>query len=81
VACPCVDADHFYHPRTETFCLVSFLARKKKKLASIASIFFLSLQESLPNKKFCPRVVKNYEHQHKGKPLTRGKSQDAVTSM
>jgi hypothetical protein len=25
--------------------------------------------------------VKNYQHQHKGKPLTRGKSEDAVISM
>jgi hypothetical protein len=67
--------------KAKTFCLASFLARKKNEACHLASIFFLSVQESSPKKSFCFRMMKNYQHQHKGKPHTQEKSQDAATSM
>jgi hypothetical protein len=64
----------FQHPRTETFRLVSFLASK-------ASVLSFLCKKAHQTKGFCPTMVKNFQHQHKGKPHTREKSQDAVTSM
>jgi hypothetical protein len=53
VACLCADADDSSHPKTKTFCMASFLARKKDS-CNLASAFF-SLQERSPNKKFLPQ--------------------------
>jgi hypothetical protein len=69
----------FHHSKAKTFCLASFLAREKMRLPSRKRLF-LSMQESLPNS-FCFRMMKNCQHQHKGKPHTQEKSQDAATSM
>ncbi len=43
----------FHHPKAKTFCLASFLTRKKIMLATSQAYFF-SLQESLPNNTFLP---------------------------
>jgi hypothetical protein len=39
------------------------------------------VQESSPNKKFLLYDDEKCQHQHKGKPQTQDKSQDAATSM
>jgi hypothetical protein len=54
--------------------------KKKIRLAISQTSLCLSLQESSPNKNFC-FMMKNCQHQHKGKPHTQKKSQDAATSM
>ncbi len=59
------DADDFIILRKKIFFLASFLARKLKEA------FFW--QESLTNKKFCLRMMKNCQHQHKGKSHTQEK--------
>jgi hypothetical protein len=70
----------FHSSEAKTFCLGSFLARKKRGLPSRKRLF-LSVQESSSNKKFCFRTMKNCQHQHKGKTHTKEKSQDVATSM
>jgi hypothetical protein len=42
----------FHYSKAKNFCLASFLARKKNEACHLASVFFLSVQESSPNKKF-----------------------------
>jgi hypothetical protein len=70
----------FHYSKAKTFCLSSFLARKKSRFATPQGLF-LSVQESLPNKKFLLEDDENFQHQHKGKPHTQEKSQDAATSI
>ncbi len=77
MACLCADVDDFHHSKAKTFCSSSFLARKKRGLQGL----FLSVQESLPNKKFLLGDDENCQHQQKGKPHTQEKHQDAGTSM
>ncbi len=74
------DVDNFHHAKAKTFCMASFLAKKKKDACEVASVFFFS-QESLPYKKFCSRMMKNHQHQHKGKPHTQEKFQGTAISV
>jgi hypothetical protein len=71
----------FHHPKAKTFCLVSFLALTKKKTLARwqASLFFLA-RKLAKQKGFCLRMVKNRQHQHKGKPHTHEKIQGAAIS-
>jgi hypothetical protein len=59
--------------KTKTLYLASFLVKKKKVLATIASTFFSS-KKACQTKIFCVRVMKNCQHQHKGKPHTQQKN-------
>jgi hypothetical protein len=43
--------------------------------------FFCQCKKARQTKSFCFRMMKNRQHQHKGKPHTQEKSQDAATSM
>jgi hypothetical protein len=53
VAYPCADAEHFSPSQERNFWFAELSCKlQKKTLASIASIFFFSSQESSPNKKF-----------------------------
>jgi hypothetical protein len=62
------------------FCLVIFLP--KKTLAITASVFFFFCARKLAKPKFiCLLMKEKCQHQHKGKPHTSKKSQDAATSM
>jgi hypothetical protein len=64
----------FHHPKAKTFCLASFLAlTKRKKLTRWQASFLFSCKKALQTKSFCLRMVKNRQHQHKGKPHTQGK--------
>jgi hypothetical protein len=70
----------FHHPRTKTFCLVSFLAKIREKASyNCKRLFFL--QERSQKKGFCPRMVKKGHHQHKDRPYNQEKSQGAATSV
>jgi hypothetical protein len=71
----------FHHSKAKAFCLVSFLARKKNEACHLGSVFFCQCKKARQTKSFCFRTMKNCQHQHKGKPHTQEKSQDAATSM
>jgi hypothetical protein len=71
----------FHHPKAKTFCMASFLARKKKDTRNLAIVFFFLCLESLLYKHFCLRMMKNHQHQHKGKPHIQGKFQGAAISV
>ena len=47
----------------------------------MASLIFFSCKKARQTKSFCLRMVKNRQHQHKGKPHTQGKFQDAAISV
>jgi hypothetical protein len=71
----------FHHSKAKTFCLESFLAKKKMRLAISQASFFCQCKKALQTKSFCFRMLKSCQHKHKGKPNTQEKSQDATTSM
>jgi hypothetical protein len=71
----------FHHCKAKNFCLPSFLARKKMRLAISQATFFCQCKKARQTKSFCFRMMKNCQHQHKGQPHTQEKSQDAATSM
>ncbi len=71
----------FHHSKAKPFGLASFPARKKMRLAISQASFFCQCKKARQTKSFCFRVMKNRQHQHKGKPHTQKKSQDAATSM
>jgi hypothetical protein len=52
--------------------------KKKEMLGMMASVFFLA-RKLAPNF-FCPRMMKNGQHQHKDRPHKKKKSQGAATS-
>jgi hypothetical protein len=47
----------------------------------MASLIFFSCKKTCQTKSFCLRMVKNCQHQHKGKPHTQEKFQDAAISV
>jgi hypothetical protein len=59
------------------------LSCKKKKMSLVISqaSFFCQCKKARQTKSFCFWMMKNCQHQHKGKPHTQEKSQDAATSM
>jgi hypothetical protein len=71
----------FHHPKAKTFCLASFLALTKKKDACKMASLIFSCKKARKTKRFCLRMVKNRQHQHKGKPHTQEKFQDAAMSV
>jgi hypothetical protein len=71
----------FHHPKAKTFCLASFLALTKKDACKMASLIFFSCKKARQTKSFCLGIVKNCQHQHKGKPHTQEKFQDAAISV
>jgi hypothetical protein len=42
VVCLCADDDNFYSPKAKTFCLASFLAKKRRDACEVASVFFIA---------------------------------------
>jgi hypothetical protein len=56
---------------------------KKEKINACSGCkrLFSFLQKSLPNKEFFLRLMKNCQHQQKGKPDTQKKIEDAATSV
>jgi hypothetical protein len=72
----------FHHPKAKTFCLASFLAlTKKKTLERWQASFFFPCKKARQTKSFCLRMVKNRQHQHKGKPHTQEKFQDTEITV
>ncbi len=70
-----------FHPgKANTFCLVSFLAKKKKDACQVESIFF-SPKKACHTKSFCSRMMKNHQFQHKGKLHTQEKFQGAAITV
>jgi hypothetical protein len=70
----------FHHPKAKTFCLASFLALTKKRRLRDGKPNFFSCKKARQTKSFCSRMVKNRQHQHKGKPHTHQKIQGAAIS-
>jgi hypothetical protein len=60
--------------------LASFLGKEIKIFLQGGKRLFFS-QESSPKKSFCLRMMKNRQHQHKGKPNIQEKIQDAAVSV
>jgi hypothetical protein len=61
----------FHHPETKTLCLARYLARREKRLLQPEQTFFLSSQETLPNKEFLAQEGgKSSGSAEKGKPNT-----------
>jgi hypothetical protein len=54
---------------------------KKKVACEMASLIFFSCKKARQTKSFCLRMVKNRQHQHKGKPQTQEQFQDAAISL
>ncbi len=80
VVCLCAEDDNVYHPKAKTFCLASFLAKKRKDACEVASVFFY--RKKAPHSlTFCLRMMKNCQHQHKGKPHTQEKSEGSAISV
>jgi hypothetical protein len=52
VACPCADADNFSSSQDRNVLFRELSCEKKKMLASIANVYFFSLQKSLLKKSF-----------------------------
>jgi hypothetical protein len=78
VACLYADADDFSSSLSKNFCLASFLAlTEKRRWRDGKPIFFLS-KKARQTKSFCLRLMKNHQHQHKGKPHTHEKIQGAA---
>jgi hypothetical protein len=72
----------FHHSKAKTFCLASFLARRKNEACHLSGVFFFcQCKKARQTKSFCFRMMKNCQHQHKGKPHTQEKSQDAAKRM
>jgi hypothetical protein len=69
----------FHHPKAKTFSLASFLALTKKDACEMASLIFFSCKKACQTKSFCLRMVN--QHQHKDKPHTQEKFQDAAISV
>jgi hypothetical protein len=61
----------FHHPKAKTFCLASFLAKKKQDACDVARVFFYCNKVRHATS-FCSRMMKNPQHPHKGKPHTQG---------
>jgi hypothetical protein len=70
----------FHHPKTKTFYITSFLARKKRNLPPRKHLFD-PLLESSPNKNFYLGMMKNCQYGHTGRPHTQEKSQGAAISV
>jgi hypothetical protein len=70
-----------HHPKAKTFCLASFLAQTKKRRLRDGKPHFFSCKKARKTKRFCLRMVKNRQHQHKGKPHTQEKFQNAAISV
>jgi hypothetical protein len=70
----------FHHPKAKTFCLASFLAKKKKDACKMATVSFCRKKDH-QTKNLCLRMMKNRQHQHKGNPHTQEKCQDAAISV
>jgi hypothetical protein len=49
-------------------------------ISIVASVFIFS-NESSPNPTFCLKIVKNCQHQHKGRPHTQENPQGTSTSV
>jgi hypothetical protein len=71
----------FHHPKAKTLCLASFLALTKKSCLRDGKSHFFSCKKARQTKMFCLTMVKNRQHQHKGKPHTQEKFQDAAISV
>ncbi len=80
VACFCADADDFSSSSGKNILFAELSSEKKNYAGHLASVFFLC-KIAHQTKRFCPRMMKNCKHQHKGKPHTLEKSQDVATSM
>jgi hypothetical protein len=81
-ACLCTDADDFFTIlRQQLFVWQAFLQEKKMRLAILQASFFCQCKKACQTKSFCFRMMKNCQHQHKGKPYTQEKSPDDSTSM
>jgi hypothetical protein len=71
----------FLYAKAKTSCLASFLAKNKKDACEVATVFFFSRKKARHTKRFCFRMMKNRQHQHKGKPHTQKKFQVAAISV
>jgi hypothetical protein len=80
VACLCADAEDFFIiiRKNILFGKLSF-KEKKKTLVRLHTSFFIARKLSIQNV-FCLRM-KNHQHQHRGKPHTKEKSQCSEISM
>jgi hypothetical protein len=54
---------------------------QEKKTPSTLQTFFFLCKKAHQTKSVCLSMMKNCQHQHKNKPQTQEKSQDAATSM
>jgi hypothetical protein len=63
----------FHHSKAKTFYLASFLALTKKDACEMASLICFSCKKACQTKSFFLRMVKNHQHQHKGKSHTQEK--------
>jgi hypothetical protein len=70
-----------HYPKAKTFSLTSFLAMTKKRCLQDGKPHFFSCKKACQTKCFCLRMVKNWQHQHKGKPHIQENFQDAAISV
>jgi hypothetical protein len=79
VACLFADVTIFHHLKAKTFCLVSFLAIKKRCLPPRKIFFYFLFEKVCQTNFFALFFMKNCQHQHRGKPHAQAKSKDAAS--
>ncbi len=72
MACLCADSDDF----GKNFLFGKLSCENKKTLATSQALFFFLCKKARKQ-----NVMKDHQHQLKGKPYRQEKSQDAATSM
>jgi hypothetical protein len=77
---PCAHADNFSSSFDKNFLFGKLSCKKKEKNACYDGKRLFFSQESSPPIFFCPRMMKNGQHQHKDRPHMQKKSQGSVTS-